>query len=71
MSSGEHMYAFLLGISLPEELLGHRGGLCSPSVDIDQEFPKWSAHLTLTPAVEEFGCCSTSPTVGIVRILKF
>ena len=69
MSSGEHMYAFLLAISLPEELLGHKGCLRSPLVDIDQEFPKGSAHLMLTPAVEEFGCCSTSPTVGIFRIL--
>lgn len=71
MSSEEHMHAFLLDIPLPEESLGHRGSLSSPLVDIDQEFSKWSAHLRLTPAVEEFGCCPTSPTIGIFRIFSF
>ena len=40
MSFGEHMYTFLLDMYLGVELLGHKDGICSASVDtVKQCFP--------------------------------
>ena len=57
MTSGEHMYTFLLGLYPCVGLLTYRVGICSALADIAQPISKAIVPLTLPPTVYE--CLAT------------